>query len=50
MQVLAFVKISDMNGRIIKTLAATAKGNGQIMLQADGLPSGYLSIHAYSRW
>jgi hypothetical protein len=36
----AFIKIMDMNGRIIKTVEATAKGKGQLILQAYELVPG----------
>ncbi len=36
----AFIQITDMNGRIIKTITAVAKGNGQITLQAGELTAG----------
>jgi hypothetical protein len=36
----AFINITDMNGRLIKTFAATGKGNGQLMIEGGQLASG----------
>jgi len=36
----AFIRITDMNGKIIKTIPLVAKGNGQIVLQAGELTAG----------
>lgn len=36
----AFMNISDINGRVIKTVALTQKGNGQLVLDAQQLSPG----------
>ena len=36
----ASVKITDMNGRVIKNIAVTANGKGQLVLQAGLLTTG----------
>lgn len=36
----AFIQITDMNGRTIKTISTAAKGKGQILLQAGTLTAG----------
>jgi hypothetical protein len=36
----AFIKITNMNGKTIKTISAIAKGSGQIVLQAGELAAG----------
>lgn len=36
----AFMNISDINGRIVKTVALTQKGNGQLVLDAGQLSPG----------
>ena len=41
----AIINITDMNGRIIKTIPVTAKGNGQLTLEGGQLTTG---IYQYS--
>ena len=36
----AFINITDMNGRLIKTFTASGKGNGQLMIESGQLTSG----------
>jgi hypothetical protein len=38
--VTAFIQITDINGRTVKTITAAAKGSGQITLQAGELTAG----------
>jgi hypothetical protein len=41
----AFIQITDMNGRVIKTITADAKGNGQLLLHVGELTAG---VYQYS--
>lgn len=46
--VSAFIKITDMNGNVMKSISITERGEGQVAISASGLASGTYTCTLYA--